>query len=58
MPFTSVDESSYGGGARVFFPAAKRLPTTPTTLRRVEGVVAKIMFRRAVRVESRLKKKK
>lgn len=41
MPFTSVDEPSCGGGAYVFVSAAKKRPTTPTTLCRVEGVVAK-----------------
>lgn len=52
MPFTSVDEPSCGGGARFFFSAAKGRPTTPTTPCRVEGVVAKVMFRRAGRVAS------
>lgn len=59
MPFTSVDEPSCGGGARVlFFSAAKGRPTTPTTLCHVEGVVAKIIFRRAGRVALLEKKKK
>jgi len=51
MPFTSVDEPSCGGGARVLlFLAANGRPTTSATLCRIEGVVAKIMFRRAGRV--------
>jgi len=43
MPFTSVDEPSCGGGAHVFVSARKKRQTTPTTLCRVEGVVAKII---------------
>lgn len=57
MPFTSVDEPSCGGGARVlFFSVAKRRPTTPTILRRIEGVIAKITFRHVERVISLEKK--